>query len=87
TFTPDGDEFNNIFLPILTSGIDFSDFELKIYDRWGEILFESYDVNVGWDGTYHGKIVPQGTYTWTLQFGLIENDKDLFLTGHVSLMR
>lgn len=87
TFTPDGDEFNNIFLPILTSGIDFSDFELKIYDRWGEILFESYDVNVGWDGTYHGKIVPQGTYTWTLQFGLIENDKDLFLSGHVSLMR
>ncbi|MDH4472517.1 MAG: PKD domain-containing protein [Fluviicola sp.] len=87
SFTPDGDEFNNIFIPILTSGIDFSDYELKIYDRWGEILFESYDVNVGWDGTYHGKLAPQGTYTWTLQFGLIENDKDLFLTGHVTLTR
>lgn len=87
SFTPDGDEFNNIFIPILTSGIDFADYELKIYDRWGELLFESYDVTVGWDGTYHDKLVQQGTYTWTLQFGLIENDKDLFLTGHVSLIR
>jgi len=87
SFTPDGDEYNNTFLPILTAGIDLNDYHFLIYNRWGEILFESFDVTTGWDGTYHGEIVPQGTYNWELQFGLIENDKDVKINGHVNLFR
>ena len=87
TFTPDGDEYNNIFIPILTAGIDLNDYHFVIYNRWGEVLFESFDVTVGWDGTYHGQLVPQGTYIWEIQFGLLENDKDLKINGHVNLTR
>lgn len=87
TFTPDGDEHNNVFKPIMTAGIDINDYTLKIFNRWGELIFESYNVDYGWDGTYNGEIVQQGSYVWELQFGLIDNDKDVRLTGHVSLIR
>ena len=87
TFTPDGDEHNNIFKPIMTAGIDFNDYSLKIFNRWGELIFESYDVEYGWDGTYNGEIAQQGPYVWKLQFGLMDNDKDITLNGHVTLIR
>jgi gliding motility-associated-like protein len=87
TFTPDGDEHNNIFKPTITAGIDVNDYILKVFNRWGELIFESYDVQYGWDGTYNGEIVQQGTFVWELQFGLIDNDKDIKLNGHVSLIR
>ena len=52
TFTPDGDEKNNVWVPIFTSGFDPYDFHLTVYDRWGEIVFETKDIDFGWDGTY-----------------------------------
>ena len=36
-----------------------------IFDRWGEVIWETHDVNSGWDGTYKGEPVPLGVYTWT----------------------
>lgn len=87
TFTPDGDEHNNTFKPAITAGIDVNDYVLKIFNRWGELIFESYDVAYGWDGTYNGKIVQDGTFVWQLQFGLFDSDKDLRFQGHVTLIR
>lgn len=86
-FTPDGDEFNNRFQPIFTSGFDPSDFNLQIFNRWGELIFESYDHQVGWDGTYHGKMAMTGTYTWTITFKDLYVDKRYELVGSVTLMR
>jgi gliding motility-associated-like protein len=63
-FTPDGDEFNNIFKPIFAAPV--ASYNLKIYNRWGEILFESNDTEVGWDGTYNGTLVQDGAYTWDI---------------------
>jgi gliding motility-associated-like protein/uncharacterized repeat protein (TIGR01451 family) len=63
-FTPDGDEFNNIFKPIFAAPV--ASYNLKIYNRWGEILFESNDTEVGWDGTYNGTLVQDGVYTWDI---------------------
>ncbi len=63
-FTPDGDEFNNVFKPIFAAPV--ASYNLKIYDRWGEILFESNDTEVGWDGTYNGTLVQDGAYTWDI---------------------
>lgn len=63
-FTPDGDEFNNIFKPIFAAPV--ASYNLKIYNRWGEILFESNDTEVGWDGTYNGMLVQDGAYTWDI---------------------
>lgn len=62
-FTPDGDEFNQIWKPSI-QGIDIYDFDLFIFNRWGEIIWENHDPSVGWDGSYHGKFVQEGTYTW-----------------------
>lgn len=87
SFTPDGDEFNNIFIPVMTSGFDAADYRLQIYNRWGEMLFQSSDVNIGWDGTYNGQLLKEGTYTWVLEFGHNDNDQRFVRHGHVNLLR
>lgn len=87
TFTPDGDEFNNIFIPVMTAGFDAADYTLKIYDRWGELVFQSNDIHTGWDGTYNGKLMKEGTYTWTLDFGHNDTDERFIRQGHVNLLR
>ena len=86
-FTPDGDEFNNVFQPVFTSGFDPTNYHLQLFDRWGELIFESYDHQVGWDGTYHGKLAMTGTYTWTITFKDLYLDKRYELVGTVTLMR
>lgn len=62
-FTPDNDEFNQVWKLSLQGG-DAQDFNLIIYNRWGEPIWETRDYNVGWDGTYKGVPVMDGTYTW-----------------------
>ncbi len=84
TFTPDGDEFNNVFTPIFVDGIDIFDFKMIIFNRWGETIFETYDLYQGWDGTYLGKIVQDGTYTWNIEFGLLNSSKKHRITGHIN---
>lgn len=87
TFTPDGDEFNQTFQPIFESGFDAHDWNMTIYNRWGEIVFESNNHEVGWDGTYGGKIVQQGTYTYKIEFGLEYTDAREIITGHVNIIK
>ncbi len=85
-FTPDGDDLNNVFLPIFTSGFNTFSYHLSIYNRWGELIFESYDINLGWDGTYKGKNVQTGVYTWGIEFDDINNLEHRY-TGHVVLLK
>ena len=87
TFTPDGDEKNNVWVPIFTSGFDPYDFHLTVYDRWGEKIFESYDNSKGWDGTYNNSICQNGSYNWVIIYGDKNNDEETLLTGHVNLIR
>ena len=87
SFTPDGDEYNNTFLPILT-GENITDYEILIFNRWGEVVFQSRDINQGWDGTYNGKLVENGIYSWSLVYTNSINaksDKEK-LWGHVSVI-
>jgi len=44
---------------------------MRIYNRWGELIFESFDIDIGWDGYYRGRLSPQDVYVWKimLQFG------------------
>lgn len=87
TFTPDGNEFNQMWGPILTSGISTDNFELKIYNRWGAVIWESNDVNAKWDGTYNNVLVPDGTYSWVMKLDLIDTDGKKLVTGHVTIVR
>ena len=74
---------------VFTSGYDPYDFELLIFNRWGEIIWKSHDDNIGWDGTYGAgqKLVQDGIYTWRIEFKKSANDQRVLVTGHVSLIR
>lgn len=84
TFTPDGDEFNQTFQPVFTNGFDPYDFNMQIFNRWGETVFESNDAAVGWDGSYDGKLVPDGLYTWRIEFKTLATDERIIIHGHVN---
>lgn len=87
TFTPDGDEFNNVFVA-KGYGILESDFSMEIYDRWGELIFESHNMEIGWDGSYGAvtERVQDGTYTWVIRFRDLTNARHERY-GHLNLLR
>jgi len=85
-FSPDNDYINDSFI-CKGVGIDNSTFSLKIYDRWGEIVFESNDIFQAWDGRIKdGKIGTNGVYTWIASF---KDNTGKFHTysGQVTLIR
>ncbi len=74
---------NDVFFPY-TAGV--SEYKFSIYNRWGELLFETDDVNVGWDGYYKGKICEQGVYVWKA-YVKFNNGKEYNKNGDVTLLR
>jgi gliding motility-associated-like protein len=89
TFTPDQDEHNQLWGPVFTQGFDSYNFEIEIYNRWGELLWLSYNANARWDGTYglNGRDVQEGVYSYKITYKIKEVDKRLVVTGHVNLIR
>ena len=89
TFTPDGDQFNQTFLPIFTTGVDPYNYQMLIYNRWGEIIFESLHPNIGWDASYgpKGNSCPSGTYIYIITIKTPSVDKRQTITGHINLIR
>ncbi len=87
TFTPNGDAFNNTFKPIFSSGLDPTNYTLFIYDRWGELIFETHNVEIGWDGTYNNIIVGSNTYVWKLEFKENQTGKEYSKIGHINVIR
>jgi len=86
-FTPNGDGLNDEFKAF---GMDLKAYELVIYNRWGEKIFQSQDINSGWDGNYRGAPSPLGLYIWELE-ATDKNGKpilnDFQSRGTVSLVR
>jgi gliding motility-associated-like protein len=74
---------NDVFLP-LTRGV--IEFELMIFNRWGELLFESRDPDYGWDGTYKGKLCQQDVYIYKLA-ATYETGEKVVRVGDVNLIR
>jgi gliding motility-associated-like protein len=87
TFTPDGDEFNNVFIPCLSDSFDPQSYTLLIFNRWGELIFETKDLNEGWNGTYNGKLQQKGVYTWEILLKTKDLDDIKEFHGHVLLLR
>jgi gliding motility-associated-like protein len=89
TFTPDGDGFNEEFKPQFTSGFDRDTYHLYIFDRWGQLVFESKDVDYGWNGSFAGEVAQDGTYTWKIEFKSLDRDEVQLeaLTGHVNILK
>jgi trimeric autotransporter adhesin len=86
-FTPDGNNLNDLFKPNFTAGFSPSHFSMSIYNRWGELIYESTDPDQGWDGTDHGRKVQGGIYVWDVQVKEKLSDKIHQYLGHVNLLR
>lgn len=89
SFTPDGDQNNQVFCPVFYSGYDPQNYEFTVYNRWGEVIFESRNALVGWDGTYGPDALqaPTGMYTYRILYKNPDLDERKVLTGHVNLLR
>ena len=89
TFTPDQDEHNQTWFPIFTTGFDPFKFNLYIFDRWGEMIWESHDAKGEWDGTYGPDAldVPAGIYNWKIQYAAKDTDSKTVVTGQINLIR
>lgn len=82
SFTPNGDDHNELFV---IKGIHVIDFSLKIFDRWGEELFESNSIEKYWDGSFNNNKVQQGTYYYNIE--VYGEDGDLFVkSGTVNVI-
>jgi gliding motility-associated-like protein len=75
TFTPNGDEFNTLWGPVFEGPYDAQDFHLVVLNRWGNLIWESWNAEARWDGTYSNNNVHDGVYTWVIDFGMLDTDE------------
>ena len=83
SFTPNEDNRNDEF-EIITAGID--SYEIVVFNRWGETLFNSADPFDSWDGKHKGAFVPSGTYVYKIRVKG-ENGQAKEVIGHINLLR
>ncbi|MCH2234834.1 MAG: gliding motility-associated C-terminal domain-containing protein [Crocinitomicaceae bacterium] len=78
---------NGIFKPV-TNYFDPDWYSLQVFNRWGELIFETDDVETGWDGTHEGVLVPDGVYVWKIKGAPQSNPADLReYYGHVTVLK
>ncbi|OYT13009.1 MAG: hypothetical protein B6I19_07330, partial [Bacteroidetes bacterium 4572_114] len=65
--TPNGDGLNDEFKPVQRYDL-VRTYHLYIYNRWGQLIFETSDINRGWDGTYKNQPAAQGTYIYKIVY-------------------
>lgn len=82
-FTPNGDQNNQTFI---TPSTNIVEFHIMIFDRWGQLLYESNDVNAGWDATFKGSPVQEDVYVYVASAKGADN-RIYNRTGHVSVIR
>lgn len=82
-FSPNNDGTNETFFVV---GTNAEFIEMRIYNRWGELIYETTDIDAGWNGTYKGEPVPIGVYTYVVRY-LDPEDKEQVASGNVSLLR
>lgn len=83
SFTPNGDGYNDFFQ---VQAKEVHDFHLYIFNRWGQLIYETEDANANWDGTYLGNPVQIDAYVWKIDYLDNLNERHEFL-GHVSVLR
>lgn len=84
TFTPDNNNLNDVFLPIC---VGTENYELKIYDKWGENIFTTTDFLQGWNGNFKGLPCKQDVYVWRAEFINAVTKRKEVRFGHVTLLR
>jgi|GEM_PF-6732512 gliding motility-associated-like protein len=83
-FTPNNDGKNDFFKPIIIDSIN--GYEFNVFNRWGQKIFETYNVNTGWDGIYEGANQSAGAYIWGVKIIQLDNTEKTY-KGSVILVR
>ncbi len=84
SFTPNGDGFNDVFVPKEIQGIANATF--RILNRWGSEIFFTENLSQGWDGTFNNKSCTDGTYFWTIEYLNTAGEK-IGKAGYLTLLR
>jgi gliding motility-associated-like protein len=87
TFIPNDDGLNDVWLPVFSSRINVENYELSIYNRWGELVFKTNDFMQGWNGIYNNKLVQLGVYSFKIEFRNSNDRINQIHTGHITLVR
>jgi len=82
-FTPNEDDNND---KVFVRGNTIRDLDFKIFDRWGEKVFETNDPKIGWDGSYKGKLATPAVYVYYVEAVCYNNEK-FFKKGNITLIR
>jgi len=85
--TPNGSGLNDLFYPVFACGV--SDYRLLVFDRWGNLLWESHDPAAGWNGTYKGNACQEDVYVYRIT-GWLDTGSNLIYyskLGHVTIVR
>ncbi len=82
-FSPNGDDENEV---LYVRGALVKEMVFRIYDRWGELVFETFDRSEGWDGTFRGKMMDPDVYDYYLKAICID-DVETIIKGNITLMR
>lgn len=74
-FTPDNNQVNDIFQPVIQCNNNPQNYSLKIFNRWGENVFSSNDISRGWDGKHKNNIAPTDVYVWIVSYEYFNGEK------------
>ena len=83
-FSPNGDGHNDL---LMVRGPDIRNIHLRLYDRWGELVFETRDKDVGWNGMHRGRPVNTGVFVYVVTAWCTLSGKDMIRSGNVSVVR
>jgi gliding motility-associated-like protein len=84
TFTPNGDGYNDIFR---VRGPQYAIFYFAVYNRWGQLVYETEDPTQGWDGNFKGKMSDPGVFGYYMKAKCDEQSEEIFKKGNVTLIR
>ncbi len=84
SFTPNGDGLNEQFKP---AGSKQTNYKMIIFNKWGQVLFKTTEINEGWNGTCHGKPVNEDIYIWYISYESSCSDKPVTRGGSLFLYR
>ncbi len=89
-FSPNGDGINDLFMP--ASNCSFQDYEMRIFDRWGTLIYQTKNASDGWDGNYRGEEAESTAYVYYIRYQAVPTDTlnqtfPEIATGNFALLR
>lgn len=87
-FTPDNNTINDRFRPIVSGVLNY--YKMTVFNRWGQVMFQSTDVLSGWDGTFEGVLCPSGVYAYSIEYSFgtdLSDYKQMIKRGTITILK